>query len=51
MIDEKLRVLIVDDEKTNLTLLWEALQADYIIQVAKSGAQALEIAIEFLHQN
>ncbi len=38
------RILIVDDEPTNLKVLKQVLQADYRLSFAKSGADALELA-------
>jgi putative two-component system response regulator len=38
------RLLIVDDEKTNLVLLQQALGMDYTIVTAKDGAEALRQA-------
>ena len=38
------RLLIVDDEKTNLVLLTQALQPEYSITTAKDGTEALRIA-------
>lgn len=38
------RILIVDDEPTNLKVLKQVLQADYRLSFAKSGAVALELA-------
>jgi len=42
--DEKNRLLIVDDEPTNIQILSEILQEDYILNAATSGAKALELA-------
>lgn len=39
----KKRILIVDDEITNLKILANALNKDYIIQVASQGSRALEL--------
>ncbi len=41
---EKPRVLIVDDERANITLLAEALKEDFEILAARSGSQAIERA-------
>lgn len=38
------RILIVDDEPTNLKVLKQVLQQDYRLSFAKSGADALELA-------
>jgi response regulator RpfG family c-di-GMP phosphodiesterase len=38
------RLLIVDDEKTNLVLLQQALNMEYAITTAKDGAEALRAA-------
>ncbi|MBF0474947.1 MAG: response regulator [Deltaproteobacteria bacterium] len=42
--NEKLRVLVVDDERANITLMADALKSDFKTVVAKSGSQALERA-------
>ena len=42
--DEKNRLLIVDDEPTNIQILSEILQEDYVLNAATSGAKALELA-------
>ena len=46
MEEERATVLIVDDEKSNLTILAEILKAKYKVVLAKSGQQALERAIK-----
>ncbi len=43
-IDSELRVLIVDDEPTNLALLVEVLGNMYRVQAASNGIKALELA-------
>ena len=43
-MSEKKKVLIVDDERLNLTVLSNLLKSDYKTVVAKSGEQALERA-------
>jgi len=48
MTNNKSRVLIVDDEKSNITVLWETLKTDYVVQVAKNGNQAIELATTFV---
>ncbi len=45
MITQKQKILVVDDEKSNLDLLYELLKKDYTIIFAKSGTQAVERAI------
>ncbi len=40
----KQRILVVDDERFNLTVLAELLKADYTVILAKNGEQALERA-------
>ncbi|MBB5022877.1 response regulator [Desulfurispira natronophila] len=40
----RLKVLIVDDEPENIQLLMEALKHEYIITAAKSGEKALKLA-------
>ena len=42
--DEKNRLLIVDDEPTNIQILSEILQEQYVLNAATSGAKALELA-------
>lgn len=42
----KARILIVDDEKININVLMGALKAEYIIQAAQNGKQALKRAAE-----
>ena len=37
------RILIVDDESTNITILGETLSGDYILSAANSGEEALRI--------
>jgi diguanylate cyclase (GGDEF)-like protein len=44
MEEYKPRVLVVDDEKINRTVLLELLKADYTVVLAKSGKQALDKA-------
>jgi|GEM_PF-805170 len=48
MTQEKLRVLIVDDDDTNILLLKGALESDYSVQIAKNGSNALEFATRSL---
>ncbi|MDR1839510.1 MAG: hybrid sensor histidine kinase/response regulator [Treponema sp.] len=45
---EKNRVLIVDDEKSNLEVLFNILNPEYTIFTAKNGAAAIEIANKYL---
>src|SRR6516225_3204397 len=40
----KSRILIVDDTPANIKILTELLRKDYLLSVATSGADALEIA-------
>lgn len=42
--NDKPRVLVVDDERANITIMADALKADFRTVVAKSGAQAIERA-------
>lgn len=42
MIDDKPKVLIVDDERLNLNLLNELLKSEYDVSVATTGEQALK---------
>ncbi len=44
---DKPKVLIVDDTPTNLRILEEILEEDYLISIAQSGAQALTITEKF----
>lgn len=41
------RILIVDDHPTNIAILEEMLEADYLLETATSGADALAIAPAF----
>jgi len=41
-------ILIVDDEKTNITALTYILSPDYIVYAAKNGKDAFEIAKDYL---
>jgi len=43
MPDERFRLLVVDDERQNLTMLNAILHDDYAVSVASSGAEALEL--------
>jgi len=45
---KKNSVLIVDDEKNNIMVLTQILSPDYTIYAAKSGADAIEVANEYL---
>ncbi len=47
-MEKQARILIVDDEKVNITALRDTLKLEYMVQVAKNGLQALEIAEETL---
>jgi CheY-like chemotaxis protein len=38
------RILIVDDNPTNIAILEEMLEADYLLETAESGMDTLEIA-------
>ena len=42
---EKQRILIVDDEKINLSMLWDLLKTEYTITIARNGRQALQRAM------
>ena len=44
MSEKKKRILIVDDDRTNINVIGTMLQQDYEISVALSGAQALQLA-------
>ena len=44
--DHRHRLLLVDDEPTNLQLLRQILQADYRLLFATDGARALQLAKE-----
>ena len=48
--DERQRLLLVDDEPTNLQVLRHVLQADYRLLFATDGARALQVAREQLPQ-
>ncbi|MBL4621324.1 MAG: response regulator, partial [Immundisolibacteraceae bacterium] len=43
-MDEKPRILVVDDERLHLSVIVELLGDEYTVMVAKSGIKALEIA-------
>lgn len=43
-MQEKPRILIVDDETTNIGVLFEALKDEYKINIAKDGKSAIDIA-------
>lgn len=43
---ERPKILIIDDTPVNIALLGQALQEDYVIQIATSGAKGLELANE-----
>jgi len=45
-VAENHKVLIVDDERTNLNVLTHILRQDYTVLVAKDGATGIEIAGE-----
>ena len=44
----KKRLLIVDDVKSNIMVLYNILKSDYTILVAKSGLEAIERANEYI---
>ncbi|WAR43023.1 EAL domain-containing response regulator [Methylomonas rapida] len=46
MIEKKPKILVIDDTPANLALLGLALQDDYVVQIATSGAKGLELAGE-----
>lgn len=46
MQTSSLKILVIDDTPANLTLLGLALQDDYRIQIATSGARGLALALE-----
>ncbi len=48
MIVKKFRILIVDDENSNIKILKEILESDNIVQTSINGYQALEVAKETL---
>lgn len=48
--DQRPRLLLVDDEPTNLQVLRHVLQADYRLLFATDGARALQVAREQLPQ-
>ena len=43
MMEEKYKILIVDDEEDNLALLYRTLRGKYNITKAKNAIEALEI--------
>jgi len=45
---DKLKILIVDDNPTNLSILEEILEESYLLSIAQSGTQALSVAEKFL---
>jgi signal transduction histidine kinase len=45
---DKPKILIVDDTPTNLSILEEILDEDYLISIAQSGTQALSITEKFM---
>jgi signal transduction histidine kinase len=45
------RILIVDDEPSNIQVLIAILQRDYTLTVANSGAKALNMAMRYPHPN
>ncbi len=47
-VEEKNRILIVDDELLNLKILASILTHDYFVSVATNGAQALSLAKQLL---
>ena len=47
--DEKHKILVVDDERVNLTILNDILKDDYYVTVAMNGQQALERASSVPH--
>jgi putative two-component system response regulator len=44
MLDSRPKILVVDDEATNLNMLRHVLQEDYQMVFAKDGAKAIELA-------
>jgi len=44
---EKQKILIVDDTPMNLSILEEILEENYLISIAQSGTQALNITEKF----
>ena len=47
-VEEKNRILIVDDEHLNLKILATILNKDYFVSVAPNGAQALSVAKQLI---
>ena len=43
MTESKARILIVDDERTNIAVLAEVLKEDYFLSIATNGKEALNI--------
>ncbi|MDR3338109.1 MAG: diguanylate cyclase, partial [Treponema sp.] len=44
--NDKYRILVIDDEKTNLMVLNELLSPDYTVLTAKSGGEGLDLAAQ-----
>jgi two-component system, sensor histidine kinase and response regulator len=47
-LTDKLKILVVDDNATNLSLLEKILEEDYLISIAQSGLESINIAKKFL---
>ncbi len=47
-MNQKQRILVVDDERFNLNVLADLLKADYTVMLAKNGKQALKRAAKQL---
>ncbi|MEL6471059.1 MAG: fused response regulator/phosphatase, partial [Cyanobacteria bacterium J06623_4] len=45
-MEDKLKLLVVDDEPDNLDLLYRTFRRDFRVFKAKSGAEALELLDE-----
>ena len=47
-MEVKKRILVVDDDPDNNTIMEELLGGDYHVKIATTGEEALEIALDFL---
>lgn len=47
-MEVKKKILVVDDDPDNNTIMEELLAEDYHVKIATTGEQALEIALDFL---
>ncbi|MBU3917337.1 response regulator transcription factor [bacterium] len=47
MMNKECKILVIDDDATNLSYLTEALEGEYELVTASSGAEGLEVAAKF----